>query len=173
MKIDPCMAFGTGTHPTTQLCMEMLEDAVAPGQAVIDVGCGSGILSIGALKLGAGPRPGGGYRQRRDHLHPRERGRQRRAGAPGDRAGLGERDPGGQVQPARRRPLVLANILAPVIIRLFDAGLAELVAPGGTLVLSGILDDQAGGVIEAAQASGLRFVEQRKITDWVVILLRK
>jgi ribosomal protein L11 methyltransferase len=68
---------------------------------------------------------------------------------------------------------VLANILAPVIIRLFDVGLAELVAPGGAMVLSGILEDQADGVIEAAEAHGLRFIEQRKINDWVVILLRR
>src|SRR5512142_2088719 len=53
VKIDPSMAFGTGTHPTTQLCMELLEDTVVTGRPVIDVGCGSGILSIGAVKLGA------------------------------------------------------------------------------------------------------------------------
>src|SRR5512133_99848 len=53
VKIDPSMAFGTGTHPTTQLCMELLESTVQPGQPVIDVGCGSGILSIAAVKLGA------------------------------------------------------------------------------------------------------------------------
>src|SRR3990172_2383449 len=54
IRIDPGMAFGTGTHPTTQLCLEMLEKYVQPDADVIDVGCGSGILSIGALKLGAG-----------------------------------------------------------------------------------------------------------------------
>ncbi len=53
IKIDPAMAFGTGTHPTTQLCLALMEDRVKAGEAVIDVGCGSGILSIGALKLGA------------------------------------------------------------------------------------------------------------------------
>ena len=54
IRIDPGMAFGTGTHPTTQLCLEPLEKYIQPGMDVIDVGCGSGILSIGALKLGAG-----------------------------------------------------------------------------------------------------------------------
>ena len=53
VKIDPSMAFGTGTHPSTQLCLEMVEKYTRPGQPVIDVGCGSGILSIAALKLGA------------------------------------------------------------------------------------------------------------------------
>ncbi|HSM23879.1 MAG TPA: 50S ribosomal protein L11 methyltransferase [Anaerolineaceae bacterium] len=53
IKIDPSMAFGTGTHPSTQLCMLLMEDFVQPGCSVIDVGCGSGILSITAVKLGA------------------------------------------------------------------------------------------------------------------------
>ena len=53
VKIDPSMAFGTGTHPSTQLCLELIEDYTQPGQPVIDIGCGSGILSIAALKLGA------------------------------------------------------------------------------------------------------------------------
>ncbi len=53
VKIDPSMAFGTGTHPSTQLCLELVEDYVQSGKAVIDIGCGSGILTIAALKLGA------------------------------------------------------------------------------------------------------------------------
>jgi ribosomal protein L11 methyltransferase len=71
----------------------------------------------------------------------------------------------------RSAPLVLANILAPVIIRLFDAGLAELAAPGGVMVLSGILDVQAADVIRAAEAHGLRLLETRQINDWVAISL--
>jgi ribosomal protein L11 methyltransferase len=53
IKIDPGMAFGTGTHPTTQLCMELMESQIEEGQTVLDIGCGSGILSVAALKLGA------------------------------------------------------------------------------------------------------------------------
>jgi ribosomal protein L11 methyltransferase len=172
VRIDPSMAFGTGTHPTTQLCMEMLEDTVAPGQPVIDVGCGSGILSIGALKLGAS-RALGVDIDNAAIVSTRENA--------ANNAVLDRLETGlGSVSEIlegrfslRQAPLVLANILAPVIIRLFAAGLARLVAPGGTLVLSGILDAQAPEVIAAAEAEGLRFVEQRAITDWVVIRLNR
>jgi ribosomal protein L11 methyltransferase len=73
----------------------------------------------------------------------------------------------------RAAPLVLANILAPVIIRLFDAGLADLLEQGGKMVLSGILADQAAGVIEAAESKGLKKLEVSQILDWVAILLEK
>ena len=170
VKIDPSMAFGTGTHPTTQLCMEMLEDTVQPGKAVIDVGCGSGILSIGALKLGAS------HALAVDIDNAAIISTKENAAAnevlENIETGLGSVSEilAGQFS-LKQAPLVLANILAPVIIRLFDAGLADLTEPGGTLVLSGILDTQAQGVIEAAQAKGLRFIEQRHINDWVVIRL--
>ncbi len=170
VKIDPSMAFGTGTHPTTQLCMEMLEDTVQPGKAVIDVGCGSGILSIGALKLGAS------HALAVDIDNAAIISTKENAAAnevlENMETGLGSVSEilAGQFS-LKQAPLVLANILAPVIIRLFDAGLADLTEPGGTLVLSGILDTQAQGVIEAAQAKGLRFIEQRHINDWVVIRL--
>lgn len=172
VKIDPSMAFGTGTHPTTQLCMEMLEDTVQPGKAVIDVGCGSGILSIGALKLGAS------HALAVDIDNAAIISTKENAAAnevlENIETGLGSVSEilAGQFS-LKQAPLVLANILAPVIIRLFDAGLADLTEPGGTLVLSGILDTQAQGVVEAAQAKGLRFIEQRHINDWVVIRLAR
>jgi ribosomal protein L11 methyltransferase len=172
VKIDPSMAFGTGTHPTTQLCMELLESTVVPGQPVIDVGCGSGILSIGALKLGASHALGVDI-DNAAVISTRENAANN---AVLDRmeTGLGSVS---EVQEGKfslnQAPLVLANILAPVIIRLFDAGLANLVTPDGTLVLSGILDVQAADVIEAAEKQGLHFVEQRAITDWVVIRMKK
>ena len=71
--------------------------------------------------------------------------------------------------PFRTAPLVVANILAPVIVRLFDAGLAQLMETGGALILSGILQEQAQSVIDAAQAKGLGVREQRQIGDWVAL----
>jgi ribosomal protein L11 methyltransferase len=70
-------------------------------------------------------------------------------------------------------PLVLANILAPVLIRLFDAGLADLIAPGGAIILSGILEHQANDVVAAGQKQGLKLVDQRQINDWVALLMSK
>ena len=67
---------------------------------------------------------------------------------------------------------MVANILAPIIIRLFDAGLADLVEPNGEIILSGILAHQAENVIEAAQAKGLKRNDQRQIADWVAISLK-
>jgi ribosomal protein L11 methyltransferase len=64
---------------------------------------------------------------------------------------------------------VVANILAPVLIRLFDAGLADLIEPNGEIILSGILDHQAESVIEAGQAKGLKRGEIRQMNDWVAI----
>jgi ribosomal protein L11 methyltransferase len=170
VKIDPSMAFGTGTHPTTQLCMELLEDTVVPGRPVIDVGCGSGILSVGAIKLGASTALAV------DIDNAAVRSTRENAAANGVlekvETGLGSvREIQNRQFTIRRAPLVLANILAPVIIRLFDDGLAELVEPGGKIVLSGILDEQANGVVEAAEAHGLKKTGLRQIGDWVAIVL--
>ena len=170
VKIDPSMAFGTGTHPTTQLCMELLEDSVIPGRAVIDVGCGSGILSIGALKLGASRAlavdiDNAAVISTRENAEANEvlERVETGIGSVGDIKA-------GQFS-IRQAPLVLANILAPVIIRLFDAGLADLLEPGGKMVLSGILDTQAEDVVRAAQEKGLKRTDQRQINDWVAIVL--
>jgi len=73
----------------------------------------------------------------------------------------------------RKAPLVVANILAPVIIRLMDAGLAELVDENGALLLSGILQDQAQNVIEAAQTKGLRLNERKQFGDWIALAMSR
>jgi ribosomal protein L11 methyltransferase len=188
IKIDPGMAFGTGTHPTTQLCLELLEvffDNQSPTLAphasagvvnrkseIIDIGCGSGILSIAALKLGARTALGV------DIDIESVRNSRENAG----KNGIGEEFIIGQGSvaevlegkfPFKRAPLVLANILAPVIIRLFDEGLADIVEPGGMAILSGILIEQAQAVIEAAQTRGLVLSEQRQMGDWVALAMRR
>lgn len=173
VRIDPGMAFGTGTHPTTQLCLELLEAYIQATsqsvEAVIDVGCGSGILSVAALKLGAGHALGVDVDV--ESLH-----------ATGENAALNdvaERMEVGQGSVAEIRaglfsiqkaPLVLANILAPVIIKLLEEGLGELITPGGGLILSGILEEQSGEVETALVNHGLKLVEKLQRDDWVALV---
>jgi ribosomal protein L11 methyltransferase len=195
IKIDPGMAFGTGTHPTTQLCLELIEKVCHPERSegspryagdslfaaliqnhkafrVIDVGCGSGILSIAALKLGAQTALGVDIDV--------ESVKNARENA--DKNGVGDEfiiAQGSVTEvlegkfPFRQAPLVVANILAPVIVRLFDAGLADLVEADGAIILSGILQKQAQSVLDAAQAKGLELNEQRQMGDWVALAMRR
>jgi ribosomal protein L11 methyltransferase len=188
IRIDPGMAFGTGTHPTTQLCLELLETVFDDGQKmkvggkssviglpslVIDVGCGSGILSVAALKLGAQIALGvdideASVKNSRENADNN--------GIPAEKflIGLGSVD---EVKSGKfafsQALLVLANILAPVLIRLFEAGMADLIVPGGAIILSGILEHQADDVVAAGEKYGLKFVEKRQINDWVALLMRK
>jgi ribosomal protein L11 methyltransferase len=168
IRIDPGMAFGTGTHPTTQLCLELMEKRFAMSHPVrvIDVGCGSGILSIAAIKLGAESALGvdidaGSIANARENANINHVGEELILGGGSVREILDGRFA------FRRAPLVLANILAPVIVRLFDAGLAMLVDEGGAMILSGILQEQSQNIIDAAQAKGLTVVERRQMGDWV------
>ena len=184
IKIDPGMAFGTGTHPTTQLCLELLETVfdktmdsrpltVTPPSTVIDLGCGSGILSVAALKLGAKQVLGVDIDEAAVK-NSRENAENNGVSSEAFILGLGSvtEIKAGKF-PFAQAPLVLANILAPILIRLFDTGMADLVAPGGAIILSGILDHQAADVTASAEKHGLTFVEQRQIADWVALLYKK
>jgi len=172
VRIDPSMAFGTGTHPTTQLCLEVVEAYARPDETVIDVGCGSGILSIAAVKLGA--RRVLGVDIDRAAVKATRQNAEANEIASRIEVGVGSVD---EIRKGmfslRQAPFVLANILAPVIIRLFDAGLAELVERGGVLALSGILADQSPEVEAVALNQGLTFVERMQSGDWVALVFQK
>ncbi len=186
IKIDPGMAFGTGTHPTTQLCLELMEVAFEErrkkkedGQdsflfplSCIDVGCGSGILSIAAIKLGAKTVLGvdidiESVKNSRENADTNGVGEELLLGQ-----GSVNEILSGSFQ-FKSAPLVVANILGPILIRLFDTGLADLVEPNGEIILSGILDHQAESVIAAGEAKGLKRNDQRQIGDWVAISLKR
>lgn len=171
LRIDPNMAFGTGSHPSTRLCLEMVDKYLTPGSAVIDLGCGSGILSIAALLLGASRALG-------VDIDPQALGVARENA---ERNGVLDRFEHGQGSLAEIRggafsiqkaPLVLANILAPVILHLLDQGLPEILTGGGVLALSGILDEQAAEVEAAALRLGLKSLERRQEGEWVALALR-
>ncbi len=180
IRIDPGMAFGTGTHPTTQLCLELMEryfddrpsPISDPPSWVIDVGCGSGILSIAALKLGAKSALGvdidaGSIVNARENADTNQIGDELILEVGSVREILDGRFA------FRQAPLVLANILAPVIVRLFDSGLADLMEENGAIILSGILEEQASSVIEAAQAKGLKMNERKQMGDWVALSMSR
>ena len=174
IKIDPGMAFGTGTHPTTQLVLELIEDIMvkdAP-ETIIDVGCGSGILSIAALKLGA-ERALGVDVEAASVLSSRENAD---VNGIGDEFSIGK----GSVDEVlagdfefASAPLVVANILAPVLIRLMEAGLGKLVSPDGVLILSGILDEREADIRATAEAHFLNIVERRQMGDWIAFILQR
>jgi len=169
VRIDPSMAFGTGTHPTTQLCLQMLEKHLNPGEDIIDVGCGSGILSIAALKLGARHALAVDI----DELAIRSTLENAATNEVADRLECGTGSVTEIIQgqfSIANAPVVLANILAPVILRLFEAGLTQLVASGGRLILSGILDEQVPDVEVVAARHGLTLSEKRNMEDWVVLV---
>ena len=172
IKIDPSMAFGTGTHPTTQLCLEMVEKYVVPHQDIIDMGCGSGILSIGALLLGA--RHALGVDIDNESMQSSRENAENNGVA--DKLELFKgtvREILNGACSIRQAPLVTANILTPILIQLFDQGMADLITPGGVILLSGILEEQDEKIRNAAEAQGLEFLEKRQIADWVAYAYRK
>jgi len=173
IKINPAMAFGTGTHPTTQLCMRFLENHIQPGINVIDVGCGSGILSIAALKLGA------------KHVLAVDVDNEAIKSTL-ENAGFNKISPSaleaqqGSIREIisgefsiQKAPLVLVNILASIIIDLFENGLEKIVEKDGILLLSGILDHQEEAVMMAGKKAGFSLVEKLSESDWVSFALRK
>ncbi|WP_312375095.1 50S ribosomal protein L11 methyltransferase [Stutzerimonas nitrititolerans] len=135
LLLDPGLAFGTGTHPTTALCLEWLDEQDLRGQQVIDFGCGSGILAIAALLLGAEQAIG-------TDIDPQALEASR------DNAGRNGIDPARfplylpEQLPAAQADMVVANILAGPLVALAPQ-ITALVKPGGRLALSGVLAEQA------------------------------
>ena len=178
VKLDPGMAFGTGAHPTTQLCLEMLEswfqeqgylnDRPPAPLEVIDVGCGSGILAIAALKLGA--RRALGVDIDEDALAAARDNARLNGVADRLEVGTGSAlEISAGKYSLTRGHIVFANILAPVILRLLDEGLAKLIHPTGILVLSGMLAEQVGDVESSLVGHNLSVAESRQMGDWVAL----
>ena len=136
--LDPGLAFGTGSHPTTRLCLQWLERELSPGASVIDYGCGSGILAIAAARLGAGKVIGIDI-DAQALISARDNA-QRNLVSIDVRAGADARP-----EPA---DVVVANILSSPL-KLLAPVLIDLVRPGGTLVLSGVLARQVDEVSQA------------------------
>jgi ribosomal protein L11 methyltransferase len=165
ISLDPGMAFGTGTHPTTQLCLEALEDVVKHGINMLDLGCGSGILAIGAAKLGVKNILAVDI----DPIAAKVTAENAEQNAVAEQitAQTGSLD--SVLHSARRFDLVVVNILARIIIPMCEQGLGQIVRPGGKAVFSGIIEEQADDVEAALRGTGLTPYKRRQQRDWVAI----
>lgn len=165
LLLDPGLAFGTGTHPTTALCLEALDALAQSQQTVVDYGCGSGILAIAAARLGAGSilavdNDPQALRATRDNA---ERNLLAESAVevklPGDYDRATWR---GQAN------IVVANILAGPLAALADE-LCDLLAPGGTLLLAGLLDTQMLALIDV-YAPRIQLAERARQDEWVCLM---
>lgn len=159
IALDPGLAFGTGHHPTTALCLEWLDGAALTGATVIDYGCGSGILAIAALKLGAAraiaiDHDPQALEATRDNAQANSVAERLEICQPGDLVPV-EAD------------VVIANILAGPLVEL-AARLIALTRPGGALVLSGVLNEQIESV-RSAYAGALALDPTGSREDWARI----
>jgi len=163
IELDPGMAFGTGLHPTTQMCLQALEEHLGPGAKVLDLGTGSGILAIAAAKLGAG------YVLALDNDPLAVRAAQANVQSNGVQnivsVELGSLD-----KATDRFDLLFVNILARVIIELAGQGLMDRVRPTGLLIAAGIIEEQEAEVTAALREQGLEIVERRQEKDWVTLV---
>jgi ribosomal protein L11 methyltransferase len=185
IELDPGMAFGTGLHPTTQMCLMALEKHLRPGDRVLDLGTGSGILAIGAAKLGA------------DAILAVDIDPVAVESARANVAANGvnstvQVEPGSLAQVSNIRfqiskddanqrfeiwnlefDIVLVNILAKIIIELAGQGLSEMVRPAGLAVFAGLIDTQEADVQGVLERAGLQVIERHQANDWVGLVCRK
>ena len=165
LALDPGMAFGTGLHPTTRLCLAALERladrGAVEGRRVLDVGCGSGILAIAAIRLGAASALGVDTDPIAIEATSANARRNRIARSVRAREGT---------VPTGEGPfdVVLANLIASLLVRLAPELHAEL-APGGTLLASGIFADREAEVRDAFERAGLRVTDRLVEGDWVAL----
>jgi len=165
IALDPGMAFGTGTHPTTQLCLEALEDMVTPGLQMLDLGCGSGILAIGAAKLGAAHV----WALDIDPIAVDVTAENAAQNGVAEKISAQEGSLESVLHSARRFDLLAANILAHVIKAMCEQGLGDVLRPGGKAVFSGIITEQADDIEAALRLTGLEPTRRRQQGDWVAI----
>ncbi len=166
IELDPGMAFGTGLHPTTQMCLQVLEEKVQQGMRVLDLGTGSGILALVAARLGASavlaldtdPVAVTSAREnvQRNNVEPKVTVLH-----------------GSLEQASGSYDLVVVNILAKIIVSLAREGLAERVRPGGQWVAAGIIEPQVSEVMATLETVGLHVTGQRQVSDWVTLIGRR
>ena len=166
LELDPGMAFGSGTHETTSMCLELLEDAMHGGESVIDVGTGSGILAIGAAMLGAkdvlaidiDPVAVRVAKENIEHNHLSDRVRAVEGNLLASSDGVCD--------------LCVANIIADVIC-MFAQPLVDHIVPGGLFICSGIIKEREQDVVNALTAADYTILETKRKGEWVAMLSRR
>ena len=165
VELDPGAAFGTGQHATTSLCIRALEDLVRPGMTVFDVGTGSGVLAIVAAKLGAKRVEAVDF----DPVAVRVARENVRQNGAEDVVRTERSDLLKSV--AGKADLIIANIIADIIVRLFGEVKGSLVA-GGTMLLSGIIEDRLPDVVEAAAQHGFAVEKIEQEKGWAAVIVK-
>lgn len=163
VEIDPGMAFGTGSHPTTKLCVTLLQEYIKGGERMLDVGTGSAILAITGAKLGASEVIG----VENDPVAVDAAVENVKLSGLQDKVKIVEADT--PMIYEGEADIVVANIIPPVIIAMAEA-LCAKVKPGGKLITSGIVEERADDVRTKIESLGLKTVEQRQEGDWVAIV---
>ena len=165
IQLDPGMAFGTGLHPTTQMCLVALEELICPGAEVLDLGTGSGILAIASARLGAGhvlavDNDPIAVDAARDNVMNN--------GVQGTVSVMC----GSLTETSGSYDLVVVNILARVIVEMVQEGLTTRVRSGGGLIAAGILADQEPEVVAALKRGDFTLVERQQRDDWVCLVAK-
>jgi len=161
--IDPGQAFGTGAHATTRMCLELLLELEPEGRPVVDLGCGSGVLAIAAAKLGLGPVLGV------DHDPLAIEATAHNAAANGVELAVRPYDLM-RDGPAPAAPVVLANLLGPLLRRLAEVGFDPGGEPPRALIASGLLAAEAGDIAAAFARRGLHERTRRTDGEWAALL---
>lgn len=165
VKLDNNMAFGTGEHETTSMCVELLQKYIAPDSVCIDVGCGSGILGISAVKLGAR------YAYLTDIDAVAVESARHNAALNGVEEKVTVARSDLLSDSSLKGDIILANITADILGRLAPS-IPQNLKSGGTLILSGIINEKLAGVIEAYEAEGLTLCEKVNKGEWNALAFR-
>ncbi|MDJ0782062.1 MAG: 50S ribosomal protein L11 methyltransferase [Desulfosarcinaceae bacterium] len=164
VEIDPGMAFGTGTHPTTVMCLELIQKYLQPGTAFLDVGTGSGILMIAAAKLGARQITGVDNDPTASAV---ARGNLAANDIPPERTAVHTGSLVNDIEGCF--DLIAANILAEVIVELAPA-LPAILSPGGRVICSGVIRSTERAAVDGLNRAGLTIIETRRKEEWVAMV---